>query len=320
MAASDTIPVRIARVAKEAVGINSYQLVDPAGGELPPFTAGAHIDLYLPGPIVRQYSLCNDPAERHRYLIAVLREGPAAGASRRLHAMTAGDELFISPPRNRFPLVEDGARYLLLAGGIGVTPLLSMVSRLAALGADFTLHYCTRSSRHTAFRRHLAPLAAAGRVVHHYDGGDPARGLDIGALLAPYRPGAQLYFCGPIGFMRAVAAATAHWPAAAVHCEYFKPEPTEAPAEAGLDRFEVAIAGTGRSYPVGPGKTILDALRDAGEVVGESCMTGTCGVCRRPYLSGEPVHRDRLLTESEKREFILLCRARSRSPRLVIAL
>jgi ferredoxin-NADP reductase len=323
MAASDTMRLRVARIAEEAVGINSYELVDPAGGELPPFTAGAHIDVYLPGPIVRQYSLCNDPAERHRYVIAVLRERAAEGASQRLHdAVHAGEELFVSQPRNRFPLVEGegGERYLLLAGGIGVTPLLSMVWRLAALGADFTLHYCTQSPRHTAFRGRLARLAAAGRVVHHYDGGDPARGIDIRALLGPYRPGTQLYFCGPIGFMHAVGEAAAHWPAAAVHCEYFMPEPGERADEAGLDRFEIAVAGTGQIYPVGPGETILDALRKAGAEIEPPCTSGTCGICRRPYVNGDPVHRDRLLTESEKREFVLLCRARSRSPLLVIDL
>jgi ferredoxin-NADP reductase len=321
MAASDTMRLRVAGIAREALGINSYELVDPAGGELPPFTAGAHIDVYLPGPIVRQYSLCNDPAERRRYLIAVLREKVPAGASQRLHdAVHAGDELVVSVPRNRFPLLEGGACYLLLAGGIGITPLLSMVWRLAALGADFTLHYCTQSPRHTAFRSRLATLAATGRVIHHYDGGNPSRGLDIRALLAGYRPGTELYFCGPIGFMRAIGEAAAHWPKTAVHCEYFTPEPGEAADEAGLDRFAVAIAGSGKSYPVGPGETLLDALRRAGEITQPACSTGTCGICRRVYVSGEPVHRDRLLTTSEKREFVLLCRARSRSPLLVIEL
>jgi ferredoxin-NADP reductase len=314
--ATHTVLVR--QVRREAEGINSYELVDPDGGYLPPFTAGAHIDLYLSGRAVRQYSLCNDPAERHRYLIAVLVEETGKGASSQLHAQVrAGDRLLVSAPRNRFPLVEGAAHYLLLAGGIGVTPLLSMTARLAATDADFTLHFCTRSPGQTPFRERLAGLARDGRVIYHHDGGDPAKGLDIGGLLAAPRPGTALYYCGPLGFMRAVRESCAHWPEASVHCEYFMPEaPPE--TDGGLDRFEVEIAGTGEVVEVGPGRSLFAALRGCGLMPPEPCAAADCGLCRLRYREGDPVHRDRLLTDSERAEFVIACVAGSRSPRLVL--
>lgn len=314
---ADTMEVRVSRVGREAIGTKSYELVDPEGGELPPFTAGAHIDVRLPGPVMRQFSLCNDPSERHRYVIAVFAEPGSRGAPRLLHRkVRPGARLVVSRPRNRFPLVEGAARYLLLAGGVGVTPLLSMAYRLAALGADFTLHYCTKSLRHTAFR---APLRAFGNAaVLHHDGGDPARGLDMKKLLAGYRPGTQLYHCGPRGFMDAVREAAVHWPESSVHCEYFAAPPSDAGEDNGLDDFAIRDRVTGKLYPVGPGQSIFAVLRDAGFEIGASCKSGRCGICRRHYSKGEPVHRDTLLTESERGEFILLCRARSRTPVLVV--
>jgi vanillate O-demethylase ferredoxin subunit len=316
---ADTMEVRVSRVVREAIGTKRYELVDPDRGALPGFTAGAHIDVLLPGPIMRQFSLCNDPAERHRYVIAVYAERGSKGGSRLLHReVHAGDRLVISHPRNRFPLSEGRPRYLLLAGGIGVTPLLSMAYRLATLGAEFTLHYCTKSPRHTAFRTSLDDF---GGAVHlHHDAGDPARGLDIRALLETRPPGAQLYYCGPLGFMHAVRKAAAHWPDDSVHCEYFAAEPSDGGEDSGLDHFAVRDRTSGRLYPVGPGQSIVAALRDSGAATDPPCESGRCGICRRHYSKGEPVHRDSFLTESERSEFVLLCRARSRSPVLEIEL
>ena len=311
--------VRVSRVVREAIGTRSYELVDPKGSELPAFTAGAHIDVVLPGPMMRQFSLCNDPDERRRYVIAVFAERGSRGGSRLMHRRAQpGDRLVISRPRNRFPLVEGRRRYLLLAGGIGVTPLMAMAHRLAALGTPFALHYCTRGPRHAAFRAHLAGFG--DRVVLHHDGGNPARGLDIKALLAAERPGTQLYYCGPPGFMQAVREAAADWPRRSVHCEYFAAEPADAGGDNGLDRFTVADRPTGRLYPVTPGQSILDALRGAGVAIDAPCASGRCGICRRHYSSGDPIHRDALLTASERSEFVILCRARSRSPVLVVDL
>ena len=311
--------VRVSRVGREAIGTKSYELVDPQGGELPPFSAGAHLDVLLPGPAMRQFSLCNDPAERRRYLIAVFAEPGSRGISRRLHRQIGpGDRLLVSAPRNRFPLVEGARNYLLLAGGIGVTPLLAMAYRLAALDAEFRLHYCTKSPRHTAFRRQVAGFGAAALL--HHDGGDPARGLDIAALLAVRRPGTELYFCGPIGFMQAVRRAAAHWPAHRVHCEYFAAEPAASREETGLAAFAVEDRASGKRYPVGPGQSILAALQATGLQIEGPCESGRCGICRRHYSKGEPVHRDTLLTASERAEFLLLCRAGSRSALLAIDL
>jgi ferredoxin-NADP reductase len=315
-----TLTVRVCRIRREAIGINSYELADRQGGDLPEFAAGAHIDVHLPGGAVRQYSLCGDPADRGRWLIAVLAEADGEGASGRLHReIREGDALLVSAPRNRFPLVEGAPHYLLLAGGIGVTPLLSMAARLAATGADFMLHCCTKSPRHTPFRDRLRPLARAGRVRCHHDGGDPRQGLDLGALLRAPRPGTELYFCGPLGFMQAVREAAAAWPQDSVHCEYFMPE--AAPdSEPGLDRFEIVLAASGTGLRVGPGQSLFEVLCRAGLMSPPACADGGCGRCRVRWLAGDPLHRDRLLTDSERGEYVLACRTGSRAPRLVLDL
>jgi ferredoxin-NADP reductase len=315
-----TLTVQVRHIRREAVGINSYELVDPAGVALPEFAAGAHIDVHLPGGAVRQYSMCGDPAERDHWLIAVLAEAAGqGGASRWLHReVGVGGRLVVSLPRNRFPLVEGAPHYLLLAGGIGVTPLLSMAARLAATGADFTLHLCTKSPRHTPFRDRLAGVGA-GRVRCHHDGGDPTKGLDFAALLRAPLPGTQLYYCGPLGFMQAVREAAAQWPADSVHCEFFMPE--AAPdTDTGRGRFEVVAAATGAVLQVLPGQSLFDALCRAGLATPPSCPLGDCGRCRVRWLAGDPLHRDRLLTDSERGEFVIACRSGSRAPRLVLDL
>ena len=171
--------LRVRSITYLAEAINGYELVDPRGRDLPRFAAGAHIDLRL-GGLVRQYSLWNDPAERRRYCIAVLREDASRGGSRHLHdTVRVGDLVEVSLPRNNFPLDAAAERHLLIAGGIGIAPIMAMIAELRRRRADFQLHYCTRSAERTAFREDLAPLAAEGRVRFHHDGGDPARGLDI---------------------------------------------------------------------------------------------------------------------------------------------
>src|SRR5438128_6789148 len=213
-----------------AEAINGYELLDPRGRDLPRFAPGAHVELRA-GGFLRQYSLCNDPAERRRYCIAVLREAASRGGSRHLHEnVRVGDIVEVSPPRNNFPLDPAGERHLLIAGGIGIAPIMSMVTELRRRHADFEIHYCTRSPEWTAFRSELAPLAAEGRLRFHHDGGDPARGLDIAATLRKQRPGTHLYYCGPAPLMAAATEAARDWPAGTVHCEYFTgvPEPLAA--------------------------------------------------------------------------------------------
>ena len=200
-----------------AARINGYEFVDPNGHDLPPFEAGAHISVRLGEELVRDFSLWNDPAERWRYCIAVLREGRAS--SQMHEEVRVGDLVEGSMPRNNFPLAAEAERHLLIAGGIGITPIMAMIAELRRRRAEFRLHYCTRSPEETAFLDDLAVLAAQGRVQFHHDGGDPAKGLDIAATLRECRPGTHLYYCGPAGMM--AAAAAADWPPGAVHCEYF---------------------------------------------------------------------------------------------------
>ena len=211
--------LRIRSITYLATRINGYELVDPDGNDLPSFNAGAHISVRLSEEIVRDFSLWNDPAERKRYCIAVLREGPA---SSQLHEeVKVGNLIEGSMPRNNFPLAAEAERHLMIAGGIGITPIMAMIAELRRRRAEFHLHYCTRSPEDTAFLDDLAVLAAQGRVQFHHDGGNPANGLDIAATLRECRPGTHLYYCGPAGMMAAAAAASAHWPTGTVHFEFF---------------------------------------------------------------------------------------------------
>lgn len=306
--------LRIRSISYLAEDINGYELVDPNGHDLPRFAAGSHIGVRIGDDIWRDYSLWNDPAERRRYCIAVLRE-KMGEASRRLHdAARVGDLVEVTLPRNHFPLVENAERYLLLAGGIGITPIMAMVAELRRRRADFTLHYCSRSPERTAFREELDLLAAMGRVKFHYDGGDPSRGLDITALLRDPAPGTHLYYCGPAGMMEAAATAAAHWPSGAVHCEYFKGPGAAPPARLDEDRpFVVRLARRGEEYLIAAGDTILDVLRREGVETRSSCGLGYCGACLTRYLAGEPDHRDPILGEKARETHLLICCSRAKS-------
>ena len=317
--------LRLRQITFEAEGINTYEMVDPQGRELPPFIAGSHIDVHLPGGLVRQYSLCNDPSERNRYCIGVLKDPKSTGGSRAMHEnLRVGDAIKVSEPRCNFRLVEDARYHLLLAGGIGVTPMIAMIERLTSMGAEFAMHYCTRSERLTAFRDRLSALVSDGKVIHHYDGGDPSRGLDIATLLAEPKEGTHLYYCGPSGFMEAVKKASGHWPEGTVHFEYFKPTPSDKErfansGEAQVE-FHVQLGRDGETYLVPPGKTIVQVLRENSVEVETSCEAGTCGTCKTRYLDGEPEHYDYVLTNGERKEWVMICCARSRTRVLVLDL
>jgi vanillate O-demethylase ferredoxin subunit len=219
--------LRIRSITYLTARINGYELVYPSGDDLPPFGAGAHISVRLSEGLVRDFSLWNDPAERRRYCIAVLREGRG---SHQLHdKVRVGALVEGSMPRNNFPLAIGAERHLLIAGGIGITPIMAMIAELRRWRAEFHLHYCTRSPEETAFLDDLAMLAAQGHVQFHHDGGDPAKGLDLASMLRECRPGTHLYYCGPAGMMTAAAAAAAHWPPDTVHCEYFTGPNAEPP-------------------------------------------------------------------------------------------
>jgi len=319
---SDATPllrVMVRAIRREAEDINSYEFADPMGAALPPFTAGAHVEVHLPDGLIRQYSLCNDPAETHRYVVAVLREAAGRGGSRTMHdRVKVGDLLTISAPKNNFPLAEEATRHLLIAGGIGVTPLMAMIHRLERIGAPFSLHYCARTADKTAFNEGLSRHQAAGCVSYHHDGGDPSKGLNVAALLRDPPPGTHLYCCGPAGLMGAVREASAHWPGGTVHFEYFNAAASLAPG--GEGEFEVVIKSTGARIPVASDQTILEALRDAGYDVESSCEAGTCGTCCTRYLSGEVDHRDFVLLDDQQGEYLMVCISRAKSKELVLDL
>jgi ferredoxin-NADP reductase len=302
--------------------INAYELVDPNGRDLPRFGAGAHIAVRIgQGAVWRDYSLWNDPAERRRYCIAVLRDKAGQG-SRHLHdEVRAGDIAEVSWPRNNFPLAEEAARLLFVAGGIGITPIMAMIAEAKRRGIPFQLHYCTRAPERTAFRDELELLAAMGKAVFHDDGGDPAQGLDIARLLREPTAGTHLYYCGPAGLMRAAAAASAHWPIGTVHCEYFTGAAAALPAALADDRtFRVRLARSGGEYEVPPGETILQALRRHGVELRSSCELGYCGTCLTRYTAGDPDHRDQILRPEDRARYLLTCCARAKGEMLELDL
>ena len=312
--------LRVNAINDETPFIKTFELVDPEGLDLPVFTAGGHLDLTLPDGQVRQYSLCNAPAERQRYLLGVLRETNGRGGSRQMHERVAvGDLLPVSMPRNNFPLDGEARRHLLIAGGIGVTPLMAMAHRLRALEADFVLHYCTRDAAQTAFRDLINEDGMASRVRLHHDGGVPGSGLDVAALLATVVPGTHVYCCGPAGLMAAVKAASDHWPAGQIHFEHFA-APVGVAVVGGQAGFEVEIASTGAVYRVPPECSILSVLLSEGMLIDSSCEAGVCGTCTTRYLSGEPDHRDFVLSDVEQREHVMVCVSRAKSARLVLDL
>lgn len=300
----------VARVDTVALGVKSFELVDPRWDELPPYTVGAHIEVFLPQSLRRRYSLYGDPADRRRYLIAVLRQEQGGGGSRFMHdRLRRGDSIEVSPPRNNFPFIEGADEYVFIAGGIGVTPILPMVNAVLRAGKPFTLHYCARSRDTAAFGEQLARLCKTGQLCMHLDGGDPSKGLDVRALLSGYQRGARVYCCGPSGLMAAVREAARAWPQDRLHFEYFSAPDSERAAAAG--EFEIVVKSRDLKLRVPPGKSIVDVLRAAGIEVETSCEAGVCGTCRARYLSGRPIHNDFVLSDHEKTEYVMLCCARA---------
>jgi vanillate O-demethylase ferredoxin subunit len=313
--------LRVRSIAYLAEDIYGYEFVDPNGRDLPRFAAGAHIAVRTGDGVWRDYSLWNDPAERRRYCVAVLREKEGQG-SRRLHeTVRPGDIVEVSWPRNHFPLAENAERHLLIAGGIGISPIMAMIAELKRRQADFRLYYCARIPEKAAFREELSLLAALGRAVFHYDCGDPEKALDIAALLRAPEPGTHLYYCGPAGLMRAAAAASAHWPEGSVHCEYFTGPAAAPPAALADDKpFTVRLARSGGAVEVAVGESIAAALQRRGIAVRTSCELGYCAACLTRYLSGEPDHRDEILRAEDRAHYLLACCARAKTPELELDL
>jgi vanillate O-demethylase ferredoxin subunit len=320
MTPAATLTVRVSRKQREAVDIDSFELVSADGAALPAFSAGAHIDVHLPGGIVRQYSLCNNPSESHRYLIAVLRDANSRGGSQAMHdSVMEGDTLQISAPRNHFTLAHDAQRHILLAGGIGVTPILCMAERLKSTAASFEMHYATRSRERTAFETRILESGVGEHVKFYFDDGAAADKLALEPLLSQPQAGVHVYVCGPKGFMDAVLATARRlgWPESQLHYEFFSADVALSP-DAGS--FEVQVASTGQIVLVPKDKTIVQALAACGIELQTSCEQGVCGTCLTRVIEGIPDHKDLYLTPEEHalNDQFLPCCSRAKSPRLVL--
>ena len=320
--ATNNLSVRVVAKTVEALDICSFELVETQGHGLPAFSAGSHVDVQIGGGFTRQYSLCNDPSESHRYLIAVLRDPKTRGGSQAMHEkIKVGDALTISTPKNHFPLAHGARRSLLLAGGIGVTPILCMAERLAVFGAAFEMHYCTRSRERTAFYERIRAAAYASRVAFHFDDGALEQKADLPALLATPEAGTHLYVCGPKGFMDAVlATARAQgWPEDQLHYEFFGAEVVKSADD---QSFQVKLASSGKIVVVPKDKTVVDALAEAGIEIMTSCGEGVCGTCLTRVLEGEVDHKDLYLMPEEQAQHdqFLPCCSRAKSAMLVLDL
>ncbi len=311
-----TLLLRVMRNDKIADSINLLEFQDPNGKPLPEFSAGAHIGVRVPNGLLRKYSLCNDPAERGRYQIAVKRESNGRGGSCSLiDNVKAGDELAVLAPVNDFGLPPRAQDFLFIAGGIGVTPMMAMIRQVATEGKRFRLFYCSRSPETTAFRDELSAPQFKDMVTIHYDQGDVSRSLDLRPILAERKNREHLYCCGPRPLMEAVRAMTDHWSPTAVHFEAF----SEAETHKADDKpIKVRLARSGAMINVPTDKTILEALRDHGLEVPSSCETGTCGTCRTKLLAGEADHRDLVLAEHERKDTIMICVSRARTYEITI--
>jgi ferredoxin-NADP reductase len=304
---------------ERAEGVISLTLADPGGAQLPAWTPGAHIDLLL-DDVVRQYSLCGTPGDQHGWRIAVLLDPDGRGGSRQVHeTLKVGDQVAVRGPRNHFPL-HVVPRYIFLAGGIGITPILPMVAAAHEAGADWQLHYGGRTRASMAFLDELAPYGERVTVWPQ----DSKGLLPLDEILGDPAEGVLVYCCGPEGLLAAAEQRCAAWPAGALHLERFAAKPQPAPAAGAGEEapFEVVCQRSGLTVTVPPGQSILDALEEQGVSVLSSCQEGVCGTCETRVLEGIPDHRDSLLSEEEREEneYMMVCVSRAKSDRLVLDL
>jgi ferredoxin-NADP reductase len=304
MALNSHVTTVVRSVVSETSRINRFELSCSDFWELPSFTAGAHIDVILPDGNVRQYSLCGDPGDRHRYQIAVLREDSGRGGSRLMHdAITQGTVLPVSLPRNLFALSPVAIRHIFVAGGIGITPFISMITELERRGASYELHYCVRSREDAAFMAMLAPRAARGTVYFYLRDGTDSQALDLKALLRSRQPGDHAYCCGPERLLNGFIEATQDWPTDSVHYERFGKDTTVITSPA----YEVMLARSNRTVQVKENQTLAAALMAAGAPLKVACEAGVCGNCKVRYLAGAPIHRDLILSDEERLEEMTTC-------------
>ncbi len=287
------------------------------GSELPAWTPGAHLDLILRdrhgAEVVRQYSMCGSPSDRDHYQVAVLEAPDGRGGSAAVHQLRRGDRLRVRGPRNHFSL-QSSPRYVFIAGGIGITPIIPMIEEAEAARRDWTLHYGGRSRASMAFAERLEKFGDRVHLVPQ----DEAGLLDVTSILAAPSPGTLVYCCGPEALLRAVESACEGWPANVLHVERFSPK--ERPAEEQDTTVRVMLQRSGKTLEVAPGETIFDAMRAAGVSVLGSCLEGICGTCEQTVLEGEVDHRDSVLDEDERaaNDCIMVCVSRARTPWLVL--
>lgn len=315
------LAVVVAGARQVASDVLLLRLVDPAGSPLPSWSAGAHVDVVLPSGLVRQYSLCGDPQDRHSYSIAVLREPNGRGGSREIHDLVGvGRELTVTTPRNHFALVP-ASDYVLVAGGIGITPILSMCRELHRAGIPWQLYYGGRSRKSMAFVDELLAFDAP-RV--HLVPEDEAGLLDLHAIVGEVGPGSEIYCCGPEGLLTALdTLVAAQLPSKALHTERFSASSLTEPAHAAGDgAFEVELKRSNLTVTVAPDQTILEAVAEVVPTVVSSCEEGFCGTCETRVLGGVPLHRDVILSDEERDrgDRMYICVSRARSPCLVLDL
>lgn len=322
MTDTNLLQVRVRATTYEASSILGFELVPlPPQTSLPAFTAGAHIDLHLPGGVLRSYSLLNNPQETHRYCIGVNKDAKSRGGSRHMHEqLRTGAVLSISTPRNHFPMDETSPFNVFIAGGIGITPMLSMIARSQALGTPWRLHYAARTSEHAGFLDVLASYQCqpGADVRLNFDQEPGGQMLDLNAVMAAMPEGAHVYACGPIPLLEAYEAAAASLPPERVHREYFASK--EAAATDGS--YTVELARSQRTLHITPGQTLLEGLIAIGAEPPYSCQQGICGTCEVKVLKGTPDHRDMVLTEGEKaaNDRMMVCCSGARSASLVLDL
>jgi ferredoxin-NADP reductase len=306
--------VKLVRRQDMAADVARFEFESLDGGELPPFDAGAHIDVVIAPEYQRQFSLANDPRERHRYVLGVQREAPErggrGGSALMLRAFREGRRVFVTRPQNHFALVEDARFSRLFAGGIGITPLIAMAHRLHALGKPFELHYSAASRNACGFVDELAQVPWRDAVQLHFK--DEGARAELPALVPAYTPGEHLYTCGSPRYMDAVYAAAAGWPAEALHREYFSvPD-----ADAWVNKpFRLRLAKSARIIDVPAERSATDVLNEAGVRIDTKCSDGLCGVCSTPYdaaASGAIEHRDFVLSAAQRGQRVILCCSRAR--------
>jgi len=306
------LELRVKAISYATPRIRVFEFASVGGGDLPSFSAGAHIDIQLGNGEERSYSLLNDQNETHRYVIAVLREVDGRGGSAWMHeVLQRGDVLRGSGPFNNFRLSEAGERHVLIAGGIGITPILSMAARLKELQREYSLHYCARAPVEAAFVDEIAAQHGE-RAKFYYDGGNPSLGLDVVALLKRRPSAAHVYVCGPAGLIRATREAGREWPKGTVHYELFKGTEADIAIASSDQGFEVVLKRSERTLKIPADRSILDVLKGSGINVKSLCREGVCGTCRVGLISGQVDHRDDCLDDDEREGALQVCVSRAK--------